>query len=862
MVLGTLADCASTEQAAQHAYDAARNSVERMPEAIGVMQARQTCALAEHDTLSAIKWHLREIYVLNHLGAHGPLQHTLDLFFSRFEPRHSIPGYTFVLRYQADVHLRQGNVADAFAILHRVMTITPVTQVQSRAETLMRLAHLQSSVNQYGPAEAYLRQAETLVDQHLTGSVRDQMRMRVLMAQAEILLQWYALEEVDEQTLHRARAAATEAYALSQDPAIAVTHRMHMRHLLGDVLTYAGRLDEAHALLQEAVQDPDGKTVNEHLLALYRLGRNRLRAGNQEESRRLFAQAYDISVAHSLYEWARRIRYDQGMLEHHAGNPVQAKRYLRDAIAIVEDLRAELGTTEWAASSISHWQSSYRRLARVLIEQDSLPEALVVLERSRARHLAALQARLKRFSTLDPHAAAQADSLLTLLSTTRRALQASAGNSADSLRMVAARAQERLDLLVGPPAHAEVPTVREIQRGLEPDNRTILYYVTDREDRLFSEDHATYVIVIRPDTLVAQMLSILPQDLPERLYAISAVLHTDGTAGPATTAFSLDALHSLYRDLVAPVEALLPPGAPLAIIPDGPLFALPFAALVTRSAGRYAYAQATYLGDRHPIRVDLSLSPGGSPIFAGAALDIVAIGKSRFEGTTPPLAPLPGVRQEVKAITDLFSHASTFLDAKATPARFAEVAPRSRVIHLATHAVLDETSPLFHAFVLSPTPAGNGMLYLHEIEALRLQAELVTLSGCNTARGNLNAGEGMAGLQYAFRAVGAQSTLSTLWTLSDDAGAELFEHFYRDLAAGLPKDEALQRAQQAYRTRHPDVSPFFWASPVLYGSPLPLSVQSQPQMARWPLWAGALLVLVLLFWWRLPSRFPFRLSHP
>jgi CHAT domain-containing protein len=110
-------------------------------------------------------------------------------------------------------------------------------------------------------------------------------------------------------------------------------------------------------------------------------------------------------------------------------------------------------------------------------------------------------------------------------------------------------------------------------------------------------------------------------------------------------------------------------------------------------------------------------------------------------------------------------------------------------------------------------------------EAMHLDTDLVTLSGCDTGSGRVLAGEGIIGLTRAFRYAGARSLLASLWKVPDESTARLMVDFYRHLERGAAKDEALRRAQLVL-LRDPDQpawhQPYFWAAFQLSGDPRPL----------------------------------------
>jgi CHAT domain-containing protein len=226
------------------------------------------------------------------------------------------------------------------------------------------------------------------------------------------------------------------------------------------------------------------------------------------------------------------------------------------------------------------------------------------------------------------------------------------------------------------------------------------------------------------------------------------------------------------------------------------------------------------------------------------------------------------VRTELRALRRTVAGTRVALNDAATEPALRRDIRRAGVLHVASHALVNPTAPLQNALLLHPDSSStaadsDGVLFLHELRG-RAQIPLVVLSGCNTARGPLRGGEGMEGLQYAFRALGARSTLSTLWSVADDASVDLMRSFYEHLRSGVSKDRALRRARLDYLAAHPDrASPFFWAAPVLYGSPAPVPLESPaflPFVGPWP-WGGLAVLgalLLALLWWgrdRLPGPF-------
>jgi CHAT domain-containing protein len=191
------------------------------------------------------------------------------------------------------------------------------------------------------------------------------------------------------------------------------------------------------------------------------------------------------------------------------------------------------------------------------------------------------------------------------------------------------------------------------------------------------------------------------------------------------------------------------------------------------------------------------------------------------------LAPLPASAAEAGALKRFYGADSRiFLGLDATERRFKSEAGRSSILHVATHGVLNNADPMASHLVLAPSHDGgvseDGRLQAREILALDLDSELVILSGCDTARGRIGAGEGVIGLTWAFFVAGVPTTVVSQWRVDSDSTAALIVEFHRRLAGarGAPAmsvDEALRQSALTLlasdRYRHP----FYWAGFAVVG---------------------------------------------
>jgi CHAT domain-containing protein len=172
--------------------------------------------------------------------------------------------------------------------------------------------------------------------------------------------------------------------------------------------------------------------------------------------------------------------------------------------------------------------------------------------------------------------------------------------------------------------------------------------------------------------------------------------------------------------------------------------------------------------------------------------------------------------------------ASIFTGYSATEDNFMKEAPKSYVIHLASHAFIDSTYDVFSGLVLSTSSdsSDDGFLMGYEISDLHLFSDLVTLSACETGRGRLTLGEGVLGLPRLFMRSGASSVLMSYWKVEDRFTSNFMSDFYGYyLVDNFTKSKAVAEAKRNVMTASKNTNgryhqhPLFWASFVLYGQP-------------------------------------------
>lgn len=180
-----------------------------------------------------------------------------------------------------------------------------------------------------------------------------------------------------------------------------------------------------------------------------------------------------------------------------------------------------------------------------------------------------------------------------------------------------------------------------------------------------------------------------------------------------------------------------------------------------------------------------------------------------------PMGALPAARKEAEAVGDV-----VLLGAEATETGLATAVaarPRWRAVHLACHGVFDPDHPLRTSLALAPDAQQDGQLTLLEIFRLKVPADLVVLSACETAKGEVYEAEGVMGLVRGFMLAGAPRVIVSLWDVDDAATAALMRRFYglwnpRDGSKGLPAATALRKAQALVASQEEWEHPRFWAA--------------------------------------------------
>ncbi len=281
--------------------------------------------------------------------------------------------------------------------------------------------------------------------------------------------------------------------------------------------------------------------------------------------------------------------------------------------------------------------------------------------------------------------------------------------------------------------------------------------------------------------------------------------------------------HLLYQKLI---ESLGELNKELIIIPDGELGYIPFDALLMReptNAGHFA--SHPYLATKYQISYNYSATlwqemrgkkaqKGGllafAPYFEKApeVQNLLAQTRDGLWHLAYNEAEVDGIQAQIggKVLKGLV----------ATAKNFSDLSKEYSILHIATHAKLNDDHVDYSYLAFTRTPdAEEHKIYIKDLYNMSLPLQMVVLSACETGIGELKKGEGIYSLARGFAYAGAKSIVHSLWSVNDQTSSEIMKNFYANLKGELSKDEALHRAKLTYlqkATTHETAHPFYWAA--------------------------------------------------
>ena len=538
--------------------------------------------------------------------------------------------------------------------------------------------------------------------------------------------------------------------------------------------------------------------------------------GNLGIARQLLEQTLEQAEAHGQPQIAERCLSSLGAVALDQGDVQLAEVNLKKAIELTEELRAPIPGEEFRTAFFANRISPYHELAKLCLgEGDARAvEALTFVERARSRALAdAVAGRLMLMAEprddFEAHMQTQAGKLREELNylynqmhhSVRGTVQTQEKNS--ELERELLERERRLLKITRQLQHRRVAvekeneekdrfSVTQLQAALGADRALVEYTAID--------DKLVAFVVTNESVEVLRDLgseSEVVAELERCRFQIDTLRYGSKRVRshlPALIQRTQKHLRFLYDRLVRTAEARIG-DRQLVVVPHGALHYLPF--------------QALHDGDGYLIeRREVSFAPS-------AVVLQQCLNRPRNEFRNALMLgvadeQIPGVRDELEALDNVFADVKWFLDDAATPDVLRENSSDVDLLHFACHAHFRSDNPLFSSLKL-----GNGWFTARDAYKLKLDCGLVTLSACETGMNAVAPGDEVMGLVRGFLTAGSAAVMMSLWTIDDNATTELMAAFYGELARTKSPAGALRAAQLKLLAQRPH--PFFWSPFVLVG---------------------------------------------
>jgi len=484
------------------------------------------------------------------------------------------------------------------------------------------------------------------------------------------------------------------------------------------------------------------------------------------------------------------ILYDRGRIAEKEGDLKGAAGFYRQAVDVIEQQRSTINTETSKIGFVGDKQAVYRQLVAVLFADRQYAAAFEYVERSKSRALVDMLAAKQDFAVTsgDPDKVKQ---LLAMASVAEmEAMLQGAAAEKNQTRSLAVSARQQLS--AESPELASLISVSslaaaEIQALIPQDEALIEYYYN-------APDFIAFVLTARG----LSAIRLDSKDLLDNVRQYRKHLESARSTG------HLELSRRLYDQLVRPVVEQTD-ASKLIVVAHGPLHYLPFNAL---------HDGKGYLIERYSLRMLPSASIlkylRAQPVSKQG--DILAFGNPDLGN---PKFDLAYAQAEAIAVTRDRPRSRVLLRKDANETAFRQYGGAFRYLHFATHGEFNADAPLKSALLLARDDQSDGLLTVDKLYSLRLDADLVTLSACETGLGKIANGDDVVGLTRGFLYAGASTIVASLWQVDDQATSYLMTRFYDNLER-TDKREALRSAQLDARKKYPH--PYYWAAFQLTGN--------------------------------------------
>ncbi len=571
---------------------------------------------------------------------------------------------------------------------------------------------------------------------------------------------------------------------------------------IGLTHVHKGEPQQAMPLLEQALSltIDIGNTINQAKV-LVAMGNCHLQLGQIEPAKERFEQALRLSRKMALRETVWRSLYGLGLIYKQQGILEKARKQLADALDVIEQMRADIQITQLRDSFVADKMEVYEALVSVLLNMGRQAEAFYTAERSRARNLIDLlgNRKLRLGKGQDQELFDRINSLkVSILEQEKLVAQAEDKEAKTTYQKTLDNLEDRYkDLLLR--IQAEKPELASLVT-VDPLSAKNVTNLLDPEVTLLS-----YYLL--PEEVVCWILSSTKIELVRIPVKRSQI--NDLVLEFRRTLQNLEPYESKAQELssllVEPVAEHFSQAKQIGIVPHRMLHYLSFAPLDFKSSSLVETHPLFYLPSASILRYTLKRrTEKKNP-------KVLAIGNPTLDN---PQLELPFAEHEVQSIGWNFSRLTTLMREEATEGWLVDNVHRYQVVHIASHGKYEPLNPLFSSLKLADDPREDGDLKAAEVFGLKIQADMVVLSACQSGLGDIQAGDEVVGLNRAFMFAGTHTMVSSLWRVSDISTAILMKQFYREYLR-TDKASSLRRAMLHVKSYYPH--PGYWAAFILTG---------------------------------------------
>ncbi len=593
-----------------------------------------------------------------------------------------------------------------------------------------------------------------------------------------------------------------ESRRLAEDP----SRQGYVLIEMGSIYYHLGDYDKAQTFFEAALAKLEAAKDDSGKIDLYAgWGTVCIAGKDYQKAEELLTKGLALVRANGIRRNESLILAALGFLRQNQGNWEQAEGFYDQHVAVSESLRSSAGIEELKTGAGDIFAPLLSPAILLKLRLGKSSEAFELTERARARTFLDQMnnVRIDARKGADPQLVEREQSLLFDISSLEEKLRKERRSNprSEAVSLMAASLKEKeasyaallIQLKASNPEYAQLRSyspvpLSEIQKLLDPQTTLVSYFVAKNE---------TLAFVIRSDAFEVVELPVREVDLRG---AIDWFRDFASLRDPDPSS-----LKQLHGWLMAPLLQHIKTSQVI-IVPHGILHYVPFAALTDGHR---------YFGDDHTIYhlPSASVLPSLRRRTGGEGRRILSLSQSQASG----LSSLSYVDEEASSVARLYN-ARSLLTGRATRTEFLKRASHYDMLHIAAHAELNQTSPLFSRIHLASEGDESGAIEVREVYAMSLgRTNLVVLSACETQLGAQSRGDDIVGLNRAFIYAGASFVIASLWTVDDKATSLLMKIFYSHLKRGRSKAAALQAAQIATRRKYPH--PYYWAGFVLTGDP-------------------------------------------